>query len=147
MPIYVGLYKKHSYSGEQDTEVSGGSYARQEVKFDYSSDENSVYNSEDVVFPVATEHWNYVDLLKLHGDNGSVVEIPLRIPVRVQVGMQARFNPGSILIFKEDPSFASTAKWVTKEDPLTWNNLSDLAAASKFVKNRSVWERAADDEL
>jgi hypothetical protein len=150
MPIYVGLYKKrpHFHSDDPDLEVSGGNYARQEVKFNYLPDERLVAtNSEPVVFPLATEHWNYVDLLKLHSDNGLVIEIPLTVPVLVQVGMQARFEPGAINIFTEwDTQLGSTVKEMIQEDPFTWKDLSDLAAAT-FMNNRSVWERAADDEL
>jgi hypothetical protein len=150
MPIYVGLYKKRPpfHSDDPDIEVSGGNYARQEVKFNYIPDGRLVAsNSEQVRFPMATEAWNYIDLLKLHADNGSVIEIPLTVPVNVQVGMQARFEPGSINILTEwDTPLASTVKEMIQEDPFTWKDLSDLAAAT-FMSNRSVWERAVDDEL
>jgi len=148
MTVHVGLYKKRPHYNEPDAEVSGGNYSRQEVKFNYLSDAQLITsNSESVTFPMATADWGYIDLLKLHTDNGAVIEIPLIVPVNVSMSMQARFEIGSINIATDwDTQLASTVKEMIQEDPFTWKDLSDLAATT-FMTNRSVWERAADDEL
>jgi hypothetical protein len=57
--VYVGLFTSDPTDAGSGTEVSGGSYARQEVTF--SSPSNGVTsNSADIIFDQATADWGIV---------------------------------------------------------------------------------------
>lgn len=57
--VYVGLFTSDPTDAGSGTEVSGGSYARQEVTF--SSPSNGVTsNSADITFDQATADWGIV---------------------------------------------------------------------------------------
>lgn len=57
--VYVGLFTSDPTDAGSGTEVSGGSYARQEVTF--SSPSNGVTsNSADITFDQATANWGIV---------------------------------------------------------------------------------------
>lgn len=57
--VYLGLHTESAGEAGTGAEVSGGSYARQEVAFDAPSN-GSTTNSADVLFPVATAAWGTI---------------------------------------------------------------------------------------
>ncbi|WP_379161382.1 hypothetical protein [Paenibacillus sp. sgz5001063] len=61
--VYIALYTSDPTAADTGTEVSGGSYARQAVTFGAPtlvSGQQTVANSAEVVFPVATADWGLV---------------------------------------------------------------------------------------
>ncbi|OMD20539.1 hypothetical protein BJP51_32320, partial [Paenibacillus odorifer] len=61
--VYIALYKSDPTAADTGTEVSGGSYARQAVTFGAPtlvSGQQTVANTAEVVFPVATADWGLV---------------------------------------------------------------------------------------
>ena len=56
--VYVGLYTAPPTDAGGGTEVSGGSYARQEVTF--SRADNVAENDAQIEFPMATASWGTV---------------------------------------------------------------------------------------
>lgn len=61
--VYIALYTSDPTAADTGTEVSGGSYVRQAVAFGAPalvSGQQTVANSAEVVFPVATADWGLV---------------------------------------------------------------------------------------
>lgn len=54
--VYAALYKTNPTDADTGTEVSGGSYARQEVTFSAPVD-GETSNASDILFPEATSDW------------------------------------------------------------------------------------------
>lgn len=57
--VYLALYTDDPTDADTGTEVSGGSYARQEITFGAPSNGVST-NSADITFPTATGSWGTV---------------------------------------------------------------------------------------
>ena len=57
--VYLALYTSDPTDADTGTEVSGGSYARQEVAFSAPTD-GSASNSAEIKFPVCTADWGTV---------------------------------------------------------------------------------------
>lgn len=57
--VYLALYTSDPGEADTGTEVSGGSYARQEVTFGAPSD-GETSNTNEIKFPVATANWGTV---------------------------------------------------------------------------------------
>ena len=85
--IYVALYKDDPGDDISATEHSGGGYERARIKFQLASGTTgSIINSEDVVFPVATENWvtvNYVALFDSKTGGNPLVHAKLGSPVDI----------------------------------------------------------------
>ena len=157
MTLYIGLYKQKppywSEAGEhlvsQAQEISGGGYARQEIKMDYlpQGEGPVVANSEPVLFPIATRDIGYVDLARIFQDDERVLDIPLMVPARISIGTAVSFAVGSIIVSVDWTSQESQMiKQAMETEPLSWNDLSEFAAA-RFYGSQTVWERAVSDEL
>ena len=61
--VYVALYTSDPTAADTGTEVTGGAYARQAITFGAPtlvSGQQTVSNSAEVVFPVATADWGTV---------------------------------------------------------------------------------------
>lgn len=61
--VYLALYKTNPSDANTGEEVSGGSYARQQVTFGVPTqvnDKGTIKNTADVVFPVATAEWGTI---------------------------------------------------------------------------------------
>ncbi|WP_025336441.1 phage tail fiber protein [Paenibacillus sabinae] len=61
--VYIALYTSDPTQADTGTEVSGGSYARQTIAFGVPaviSGKQTVSNSAEIVFPVATADWGLV---------------------------------------------------------------------------------------
>ena len=73
--VYAALYKTNPTDADTGTEVSGGSYARQEVTFSAPVD-GETSNASDILFPEATSDWG--DITHLLIDHGRKVCIARR---------------------------------------------------------------------
>lgn len=61
--VHIALYTSNPTAADTGTEVTGGAYARQAVAFgapSVISSKETIKNSADVVFPVATADWGTV---------------------------------------------------------------------------------------
>lgn len=57
--VYLALYKSDPTDADTGTEVSGGSYARQEITFTAPSN-GVTSNAADILFPAATSSWGTI---------------------------------------------------------------------------------------
>ncbi|MEK4349665.1 MULTISPECIES: phage tail fiber protein [Paenibacillus] len=99
--VYIALYKSDPTAADTGTEVSGGSYARQAVTFGAPtlvSGQQTVANTAEVVFPVATADWGLVTHIGLRtaATGGSLLWTkPLDNPRTLLVGDRPRFAVSS----------------------------------------------------
>lgn len=66
--VYVALYTSSPTDADSGTEVSGGSYARQQVTGWSAPSSGSSSNSGDIDFPTATASWGTVSHVGIHDD-------------------------------------------------------------------------------
>lgn len=60
LPLRLALYTTVPTETGGGTEVSGGSYARQNITFGSASTNGSISNTSAITFPVATANWGTV---------------------------------------------------------------------------------------
>lgn len=61
--VYIALYKTNPTDSNTGEEVTGGSYARQQVSFSAPTqiaDKGTIANSTDINFPVASAEWGTI---------------------------------------------------------------------------------------
>lgn len=97
--VYVALYTVAPTAGGGGTEVTGGAYVRQSVTFAAPSSQ-SVANSADVLFPIATASWGTIVAYAIVDQSvaGNILYFAnLSAPRLISINDQIRFPAGSIV--------------------------------------------------
>ncbi len=98
--VYVALYTSAPGDAGGGTEVSGGSYARQQVTFGAASG-GSASNASDIRFPTATADWGTVTHVGLHdaASGGNLLwHGALSASKTINNGDTASFPAGSLVV-------------------------------------------------
>jgi hypothetical protein len=96
--VYVGLYTSDPGDDNSGTEVSGGSYARQELSVTTASD-GIVTSSADVTFPQATGSWgtiSHIGLLDAITAGNLLMHTPLTTSKAIDTGDIFKISSGSL---------------------------------------------------
>lgn len=98
--VYVALYKSDPTAADTGTEVSGGSYARQQVTFNVASG-GQITNNADIIFPTATASWGTVTHIGIRdaATGGNLLYFSaLNISKTIDAGDQLKIPAGQLVI-------------------------------------------------
>lgn len=96
--IYVALYTSDPGEDDSGTEVSGGSYARQEFIVDAPTD-GVTHNTGEILFPVATADWGTVSHFALRDaamEGNMIMHGALQKPKLIEVDDRFAFPLGNL---------------------------------------------------
>lgn len=98
--VYVALFTVAPTESGGGTEVSGGSYVRQPVTFT-SPAPDTVSNTADVTFPIATADWGDIEafaLLDQPSSGNMLYFADLTAPKTINTSDQFRFPAGQLVV-------------------------------------------------
>ena len=98
--VYVGLYSSDPADDNSGTEISGGSYARQEATFGAPSD-GVTTNSAAIEFPQATGDWGtvtHIGILDASSSGNLLFHTPLTTSKTISTGDVFRIAIGSLSV-------------------------------------------------
>jgi len=101
--VYVALFTVAPTESGGGTEVSGGSYARQTVTFSAPAPD-SVSNTADVTFPVATAAWGDIVAFAImdQPSGGNMLYFAnLTAPRTIGISDQFRFPAGQLVVTED----------------------------------------------
>lgn len=101
--VYVALFTVAPTESGGGTEVSGGSYVRQTVTFSAPAPD-SVSNTADVTFPIATADWGDVEAFALFDQPSSgnmLYFADLTAPRTINTSDQFRFPAGQLIVTED----------------------------------------------
>lgn len=102
--VYLALYTNDPGDGNTGTEVTGGSYARQEVTFGAPAvinNKSTIKNSADVVFPAATADWGtitHVGIMTAQTDGNLLYYGPVSTAKQIDTGDQFKAAANNIVV-------------------------------------------------
>ncbi|MGG3210544.1 hypothetical protein ABEO92_10585 [Geobacillus stearothermophilus] len=98
--VYLALYTSDPTDANTGTEVTGGSYQRQQITFSAPSD-GMVSNSNEILFPVATANWGtvtHIGILDAATGGNLLFYGAVTTPKMISTNDQLKINAGDISI-------------------------------------------------
>ncbi|NNU89756.1 hypothetical protein [Anoxybacillus sp. CHMUD] len=98
--VYLALYTSDPTDANTGTEVTGGSYQRQQITFSAPSD-GMVSNSNEILFPVATDNWGtvtHIGILDAATGGNLLFYGAVTTPKTISTNDQLKINVGDISI-------------------------------------------------
>lgn len=98
--VYAALFTSLSTEAGPDTEVSGGSYVRQQITFSAPSG-GQVVSDADVLFPIATADWGIIQSVAIMDSaaaGNKLYAMDLNIPREILQTDQFRLPAGQIIV-------------------------------------------------
>ncbi|MEB3750055.1 phage tail fiber protein [Geobacillus icigianus] len=98
--VYLALYTSDPTDANTGTEVTGGSYQRQQITFSAPSD-GMVSNSNEILFPVATANWGtvtHIGILDAVTGGNLLFYGAVTTPKTISTNDQLKINTGDISI-------------------------------------------------
>ncbi len=98
--VYLALYTSDPTDANTGTEVTGGSYQRQQITFSAPSD-GMVSNSNEILFPVATANWGtvtHIGILDAATGGNLLFYGAVTTPKTISTNDQLKINAGDISI-------------------------------------------------
>lgn len=97
--IYVALYTTDPTDADSGTEVTGGSYARQQVTAWDAPSNGATQNTSEIAFPVATGNWGtvtHVGIRDAAAAGNLLYHGILTAPVAINTNEQFKFAAGDL---------------------------------------------------
>jgi hypothetical protein len=98
--VYLALYTSDPTDANTGTEVTGGSYQRQQITFGAPND-GTVSNSNEILFPVATANWGtvtHIGILDAATGGNLLFYGAVTTPKTISTNDQLKINAGDISI-------------------------------------------------
>jgi len=98
--VYLALYTSDPTDANTGTEVTGGSYQRQQITFGAPND-GMVSNSNEILFPVATANWGtvtHIGILDAATGGNLLFYGAVTTPKTISTNDQLKINAGDISI-------------------------------------------------
>ncbi|RLP97309.1 hypothetical protein QT235_03135 [Geobacillus stearothermophilus] len=98
--VYLALYTSDPTDANTGTEVTGGSYQRQQITFG-APNNGMVSNSNEILFPVATANWGtvtHIGILDAATGGNLLFYGAVTTPKTISTNDQLKINAGDISI-------------------------------------------------